>query len=190
MKNYLIAAVALLFLTCTAQAQMVHLGIKGGLNGYTVMGGDSDFDPRLGYHFGVLTHIHLADKFALQPEVIYSAQGARFRSNNDIDLRLKYVNVPVLFQYMFGDGFRLEAGPQLGILAIAKTEFGNTQVDVKDDFQAVDVGLAAGVSYVAPTIGLGFDLRYNQGLTPINDSGPDNYYNSGLQLGIFYLFGH
>ena len=34
-------------------------------------------------------------------------------------LRLNYINVPVL-QYMFGDGFRLQTGPQLGILTNAK----------------------------------------------------------------------
>jgi hypothetical protein len=186
MKNYLFAIITLFLSAGTIQAQ-VHPGIKGGLNAYSVIGNqDITYVPKLSYHFGVLTHIHMGERFALQPEAIYSAQGARYE-NSSLDLRLKYVNVPVLFQYMFGNGIRLQAGPQLGLLASAKTEINGAKEDVKSQYEGADFGVTAGVSYVKPDAGLGFDLRYNQGLTNINGVGPYNSFNSGVQLGIFYL---
>jgi hypothetical protein len=189
MKHY-IAALTLLLMTCAVHAQKLHPGLKGGLNVYNVVGNQpTNYVPKFSYHFGVLTHIHMGDKFAIQPEVIYSAQGARYE-NSSLDLRLKYVNVPILFQYMFAEGFRLQAGPQLGILASAKTEADRTKTDVKGNFQGADLGLTAGVSYVKPSTGLGFDLRYNQGFTRINESSLYRSYNSGIQLGIFYLISH
>jgi hypothetical protein len=190
MKHYLIAIVALLLMTFTVQAQHAHFGLKGGLNAYTILGNqNANFVPKFSYHFGVLTHIHLVKKFALQPEVVYSAQGARFEGSS-LDLRLKYINVPILFQYMFADGFRVQAGPQLGILASAKTEYNKTKTNVRDELHGVELGVTVGMSYVKPSLGLGFDIRYNQGLTNILAWGPYNSFNSGIQLGIFYVFTH
>jgi hypothetical protein len=189
MKYYLIAAITLLLLAGTIQSQMVSPGFKGGLNVYSIVGNQSvNFNPKFGYHLGVLTHIHVSDQFALQPEAIFSAQGARYQ-DSDIDIRSKYVNIPVLAQYMFGNGFRLQAGPQVGILAIAKMEDNDAKIDVKDQFEAADLGVTLGMSYIKTGAGLGFDVRYNQGLTDINAVGPYNSFNSGLQVGIFYLFG-
>src|SRR5689334_15972738 len=117
MKHFLFAAIAVLLLTCTVQAQSIYPGFKGGLNIYNVMGDQPTmYVPKFSYHLGMFTHIHLQEKLALQPELVYSAQGARYEGSGN-DLRLKYFNVPVLAQYMFGNGLRLEAGPQLGLLA-------------------------------------------------------------------------
>jgi hypothetical protein len=189
MKQYLIVAIALLLMTCTVHAQGVHPGLKGGLNVYNVLGNQpTNYVPKFSYHFGALTHFHVTDHFAVQPEVIYSAQGARYE-NSSLDLRLKYVNVPVLAQYMFGNGFRLQAGPQVGIMASAKTEINGEKTNVENLFESADFGATAGLSFVRPETGLGFDVRYNQGFTDIT-SGPFRSYNSGLQVGLFYLFGH
>jgi hypothetical protein len=47
-----------------------------------------------------------------------------------------------------------------------------------------------GRSCVKPSTGFGFDLRYNYGLTKINDNSAPNAYNRGWQFGLFYLFEH
>ncbi len=190
MKYYLIAVFSLLLLTGSVQSQKIYVGAKGGLNAYTILGGQPiNFSPKISYHFGMLAHIHISEKFALQPEIVFSGQGARYQNNN-VNLRLKYINVPILFEYMFGNGFRLEAGPQLGILASAKSKFNNSKIDVKSQFQGADLGIVVGMSYIKPSTGLGFDIRYNQGLTNINSSSLYRSVNSGIQLGIFFLFGH
>jgi hypothetical protein len=89
---------------------------------------------------------------------------------------------------MFDNGFRLQAGPYAGFLVDAKTETNNIKTDVKNSFKKTELGLSAGVSYVYPKTGLGADVRYNFGLTDINENSSVKSMNRGLQVGVFYLF--
>ena len=140
---------------------------------------------------GLLGHIHLAPQVGLQPEIMYSSQGASTTNSNlKTKLNLDYVNIPVLLQYMFDNGFRLQAGPQVGFLVGAKTEVNNVKTDVKDNFKKVDFAVSAGVGYVHPPSGFGVDLRYNLGLSNINENTTTKSTNRGVQLGVFYLFNH
>ncbi|RYZ52002.1 MAG: PorT family protein, partial [Chitinophagaceae bacterium] len=70
-------ALALLF-SCTVFSQ-TQIGIKGGLNINDIS--DSRYRnntaTRLGYHGGLLFHIHVQRKLAVQPEVVFSSQGAK-----------------------------------------------------------------------------------------------------------------
>ncbi len=171
-----------------AQDHHSNIGVKGGLNLSNINGnGKADLKP--GLHLGLLTHIHLTDQFAFQPEIMYSAQGTKF-GGSDNSLNLDYINIPLLFQYMFDNGFRLQAGPQVGFLVNAKTKSANTTVNVKDAYNSLDLGLSIGGSYVFVDTGFGLDARYNHGLSNIYDSNTLNATNRGFQLGVFYLFGH
>jgi hypothetical protein len=184
--KFLIGLIAAILITGVVSAQHgnapeghVSLGIKGGINVYNVLDdNNTNDDPKTGYHFGLLGHIHLKNPWAIQPEIVYSAQGAKI---GDTKYNLDYINVPVLFQYMFDNGFRLQAGPQLGFLVSA---------DNKNDLNPIDFGVSIGVSYVVPSTGFGIDARYNIGLSNINKSGTVNSTNRGIQFGLFYIFGH
>lgn len=91
---------------------------------------------------------------------------------------------------MFDNGFRLQAGPQIGFLTSAKSEVNNNDTDVKDSFEKIDVGLTLGVSYVNPISNFGVDVRYSAGLSNINKSTNVETFNRGFQVGVFYLFKH
>ncbi|MDZ7719895.1 MAG: porin family protein [Balneolaceae bacterium] len=189
MKFYLITIITMLFMAVsTVSAQNINIGTKIGLNSYTINSdNNSDFDSRIGIHAGLLGHIHLNSQFALQPEIVYSMQGAKSGNN---ELKLDYINVPVIIQYMFDNGFRFQAGPQLGLLVNAKAEHNNSSNDIKDDFKSVDAGLSFGVGYVHPPTDFGIDLRYNLGLNDISESSNVESTNRGFQIGVFYLFNH
>ena len=90
---------------------------------------------------------------------------------------------------MFNNGFRLEAGPQVGFLINAESETNNNTTDIGDNLNTVDFALGAGLGYVASS-GFGVDARYNLGLSNINESGSVKSTNRGFQLGVFYLFHH
>lgn len=192
MKNLLFVSLTFLFLSGTVQSQHVNFGIKGGLNAYTVAGDNTPgYNPKLGFHAGMLGHIHINPHFAIQPELVFSAQGTTFKANGlDNKLKLNYLNIPLNFQYMFDNGFRLQVGPQLGILTSAKLKTGDINSDTKPNFKVADIGITVGFSYVKPSTGLGIDIRYNHGLSNINANNSINSYNRGVQLGLFYLFGH
>ena len=191
-KFYLVMTMAAILLSLTSSAQHVNLGIKGGLNLYNI-GNDnsSKYDMKTGFHLGLLGHIHLDRSIAVQPELVYSSQGAKYTSSGvEYKLKLGYINVPVMLQYMFDNGFRLEAGPQLGFLINAESESNNNSITVKNNFKTVDFGVGLGAGYIKPSSGFGVDLRYNAGLSNINKNGPVKSTNSGFQLGVFYQFKH
>jgi hypothetical protein len=192
MKFYATALLIAVFATGAAKAQKVNLGIKGGLNVYNINNDNNlEYDTKLGAHGGLIGHIHFTRQFALQPEITYSAQGAKYTvAGVETKIKLGYINIPVMFQYMFNSGFRLEAGPQLGFLVNAKSENNVTKTDIKNNMNTVDFGIGLGIGYVHAPSGFGVDARYNLGLSNINKNGSVKSTNRGFQLGVFYLFKH
>jgi hypothetical protein len=192
MKFIATMATAAILFTNAANAQNVNIGIKGGLNVYNINNDNgAKYDDKVGFNVGLLGHIHLTKQLALQPELVYSTQGAKSTTAGiETKLNLGYINVPILLQYMFDNGFRLQAGPQIGFLTSAKAKTGSTEFDFKSSLKSVDVAIGAGLGYVHPASGLGLDARYNIGLSNINENSSVKSYNRGLQLGVFYLFNH
>lgn len=176
-----------------AQEHLHHnFGIKAGGNIATFGQENINWDTRYSWHAGVLAHIHRSKHFAIQPELYYSEQGAeRAVVGLDNQLELAYLQLPVLFQYMTGSGFRFQAGPQVGFLLSAKQQLnGGARSDAKDSFKNIDFGVTAGVSYVT-RLNFGFDARYFYGLTDISDTNTGGKINNTMiQLGVFYLFKH
>lgn len=184
--------IAILFLMYDASAQGVHFGIKGGLNASSLnYSGNSDMQTKIGFNAGFLAHIHTSNKsWAIQPELYYSDEGAKSKANNDVKMNLGFLNIPVLAQYMFDNGFRIEAGPQLDLLMSAKQKDNNSSTDIKDRFKTADFSIPIGVGYLTMN-GLGFDARYNFGVSDIYKSGtvPTTHSNV-FQFDIFYQFTH
>lgn len=198
MKRFIgIIAAILIIGSASAQhssspAGRVNLGVKGGLNLYDVHHNDNTkYDLKVGFHVGLLGHIHLSKSFAIQPEVVFSTQGANYKMNNvNTKYFLGYLNVPVLLQYMFENGFRVHAGPQVGFLIVAKSKNDNNTTDLKDDLKPIDFALSLGASYIFPPTGFGVDARYNFGLSNINKNGTVHSTNRGFQVGVFFIFAH
>jgi hypothetical protein len=114
-------------------------------------------------------------------------EGAKEIGGSSIKFNLNYLNLPVLVQYMFDNGFRLEAGPQIGFLLDAKRKSGDVSVDY-NGFKSTAFSIPIGLGYLT-TSGLGFDARYVFGISNINDDndGPSVHSNV-FQFGIFYQF--
>lgn len=195
MKKVVIAAFAL-FTFGIASAQDVRFGVKAGAN-FASLTGDAiadDVKMKAGAHVGGLVEFKFTDKISLQPELLYSMQGAKTTDRFDDGLgniertkskvNLSYINVPVMLKIYPVNGFFIQAGPQIGFLVGAKskdettfTDPGNltriesTEVDIKDDLKTVDVSFNAGLGYDF-TENFFVDARYSFGLTNIYDA-PD-----------------
>jgi len=202
MKFTFISALCLMSIVCLAQNQTgsttqrtstartgkpVSFGIKAGMNVSNLDDNQTGAtDALIGYHAGVLAHIHLNTMLALQPEINYSLQGAKYTELGKE--KIGYVNVPILLQYMFDGGARLQTGPQIGFVTSAKLErsSGGT-FDVKDQIENADVSWVIGLGYISNT-GLGVDARYNLGLINIVNDDQHNVKNRVWQFGLFYQF--
>ena len=177
----------------TLFAQDPKFGLKGGIN-LAKLTNQTEADWRLGFHAGLLSHIHVTPAFSLQPEVVYSSQGAEYElsTGENLKLKLNYVNIPLLLQYNFDNGFRLQGGPQIGFLTGVADKVGDVEINSvdSDDFNTVDFSIPLGISYLSYS-GFGVDARYNLGVTDVlkNNSG-NAVRNSVFQFGLFYLFDH
>lgn len=172
-----------------------NLGLKGGINIASTTNSEGDQSgSRVGFHAGLLGHIHLAPQWSLQPEIVYSSQGSKYTTDVtgvpvEHQLSLNYVNIPLLLQYNFDNGFRLQTGPQVGFLAgvTDKVQGNETGFFTSDDFKSTDISWSFGLGYLSYS-GFGIDGRYNLGLSNINDFGTATVKNTVFQLGVFYLF--
>lgn len=171
-------------------SQAAKLGVKAGLNISSLKIEDFDnTDSRLGLHAGLLAHIHLAPSWAVQPELVYSAEGGKvdFGGGSEATYKNDYVNIPVMLQYMFDNGFRLEAGPQLGLLVSSKIEDENdNEADADDVFKTTNVSLGVGLNYLSHS-GFGFGGRYNHGISNIAEGNGDAK-GRVFQISLFYMF--
>lgn len=167
-------------------AQSPQFGLKAGVNlaSLNVENG-VDYNSRASFYAGGLVHIHVTKHFAIQPELFYSGQGAE---SGNTEIRLGYLNMPVLVQYMAGKGFRLQTGPQLGLLLSAESETGGVKLDQKDNFKSIDFTWTFGAGYLFPGTGFGIDARYNIGLSDVNDGGVGHINNRVFSAGLFYQF--
>lgn len=193
MKKISLILVAALCSTALFAQHLPTWGIKGGVNLATWNHDNNDvqdvLNSRLGFHVGLLSHNHITNNIAIQPELQFSTQGVEVENgSNDLEFRTSYLNVPVMVQYMFDNGFRLEAGPYVGFLLGARdVDAAGNETEAKDDYKKVDAGLGVGLNYLSYS-GFGVGGRYNFGLANINDRVGDKVQNRVLQLSIFYMF--
>lgn len=187
MKRLIVAA-CLLFSTTTF-AQTFQLGIKGGVNISNFTGGNfEDLDKKslVGFHAGGFVSFFFGDNFALQPEVLFSSQGAKLEdAGQKRNLKVSYVNVPVMLKYRFTGGFYLEAGPQIGFKVSEKTD--NMPID--DFAKSTDLSVAGGLGFHSSS-GLGIGARYTAGLSKVGDFNaaeidPD-FKNGVIQVSLFF----
>ena len=122
------------FTVCFVNAQDMEnmsFGVKGGLNVSSVTNTDQDgvnSKSLIGFHVGFFSEFMISDNFAIQPELLYSAQGVKLESDGDNgDVKLDYINIPVMAKYYVANTFSLEFGPQIGFLVSAKAKSGGVK---------------------------------------------------------------
>ena len=168
----------------------IQFGLKAGLNASNFSGDLKDNKMRNGLHIGLVTEIIISDKFSLQPELLYSAQGYKDETPDAFSKqKFDYLNVPVLVKYYVANNLSIEGGPQVGYLlnAITRDNDGNTSIPEQSK---VDFGVDLGLSYEL-TSGVFFQGRYNLGITNVNaasNASAFTYANSVFQLSVGCFF--
>jgi hypothetical protein len=164
--------IVLVFCCFISQAQKrVSFGLKGGLNIANQIGNvgflvPSNDQSRFGVHVGVYSSISLTKKFSLQPEIIYSEQGAKNRTSPDFNVKSSYINLPIVLNYSLTRKLTFGTGPQFGFLLDASSKFmyPNANWYYQNDFSWI-----MGFSYHLP-LDLNFSIRYAFGLSDIINS--------------------
>jgi len=191
MKKIILFTAIAMFAFTTTNAQGISFGAKAGLNLASVTGdGADEVDGRTAFHVGGVVNIEFSELFALQGEIVYSAQG--FTQNISFDdvenieatVKLDYINVPVLADITIIEGLSLQGGPQFGINITSELEV-DGETEELDGVESLDVAAAIGAQLELP-IGLFFQARYVTGLTEIVDGG--DFKNSNISLSVGWFF--
>lgn len=144
----------------TVSISMTNLSVAG-LGGRPISN-----EPRPGVSVGMFVKYRTPGIFALQAEVQYATQGSRFKFDDATqsgNLRLGYINVPVLMKFYIVDGLNIEVGPQVGFLLDSKFKEASKIFRAGTEFRKVDFSVDAGVGYDFP-IGFNLGIRYNIGM--------------------------
>src|SRR3954470_12179929 len=106
MKKLIILPLLLGVMVTNAQ---IKLGLKGGVNVSTFNGLDNA-NSLTAYHAGGFARWQF-NHLNLQPELLYSAQGATVNENGtDKDYKVDYVLVPIMLQWQFKGNLYVEGG--------------------------------------------------------------------------------
>lgn len=153
----------------TTEPEGVRFGIKGGVNLANVI-----VSPRPGnlvngrtdFHAGLFADIPVAEKFSIQPELLYSRQG--FRVLNGIgSVTMNTISVPVLAKIHVTPNVSIVAGPQVSYLANARIGLNSWfAINYDNAFQKVGIDGVAGLEFEAGNFVVGG--RYNYGFNNLN----------------------
>ncbi len=201
---FVVVAMATVLITTNVNAQDFKFGAKAGVNFANIRANNENPDYRVSFHFGLTAEYKLSEKFAIQPELLYSEQGAKVSTiidynGNEFEFntttQLDYLNIPFMFKYYVAKGFSLQAGPQLGILLRSNLKIID---DIPiDDFysdlhvKSVNFGMNFGLGFQL-TKRIFLDARYNWGLSNDSDIQEEDYkgeaYNDTFQISIGCTF--
>ncbi len=161
----------------------IEFGIKAGLNSSNFMG-EEGTKALVGFHSGFVGEFRFNDKISLQPELLYSVQGAKLDADKSV--KLHYFTVPVIGKYYISNIFCLEAGPYIGFLLAAK----QAGRDVRDFYKTTDFGFDFGGSLLL-TDDISVGLRYGLGLVGLKEvpaTQIKNPKNAVYQFNLLYKF--
>ncbi|HEU0137345.1 MAG TPA: porin family protein [Flavobacterium sp.] len=184
MKKLFFAALLLCSASFTASAQLISFGIKAGPNFASLNGADGiDYKSRTSFHAGVIVEIRTPGNFAIQPELLYSSQGAKVEGMGDFNL--DYVSVPIMVKYyILPDLLSLEAGPQFSFLVNEREEVFQ-QATTSQENNSFDFALAGGVG-LDITKSFFTQARYTIGINDTSDF--SHAQNAVFQLSVGYKF--
>lgn len=188
MKKLILCAILLVAGISSSNAQIVKFGVKGGVNFANFNGGPDgiDYKNKTGFHAGAVAEIKILPNFSIQPEAMFSSQGAASDVDGIDDFNLDYISVPVMAKfYLITDRLSIEAGPQFSFLVNDSSEAFDEAVAGSTDPKSFDFAAAGGLGL---NIGGGLfaQARYTIGLTEISKDA--DVKNAVFQLSVGYMF--
>ncbi|MEO9852547.1 MAG: porin family protein [Reichenbachiella sp.] len=207
MKRIVLIALPCLLFICSSLFAQVEFGVMAGINFNSPKinalntGGNQLNDVGInsfGFHVGLYSTIDL-ELFAIQPEVYYSQQGGKYKVNStqEHEVKMSFIQIPLLGRYNFLEYFHVLAGPQFGIPIQSEIAFaGGSPTDIKDQTKSLDVAAVVGIGLTVPDLGVNGSLRWSKGFSEMIDAENatgagtvTSLKNSMIQISASYAFG-
>lgn len=205
-----------LFISTVSFSQVFKFGAKAGVNYNNYTPDIEGTESQIAYHLGGYIEYSFNERndvFFLRPEFLYSVEGFKYAIsgfeettltpfNEEKEVKLNYLSIPILGKYRKWEKVYLESGPQINYLISAKENnsyvgsSGNTSndnVDVKNDYKSIKISFVAGLGYLI-TENLSVSARTAISFTEIRKNKDENNYsdsyftNSIVQFSLGYTF--
>ncbi len=197
MKNLFFAILLLASANLLNAQQTLSFGPVIGANFATISDVDgSEFNT--GFMGGAQLTYSDVNNWGIGGAILYSREGVDVQVGNvEGATNLTYVRIPVKGYWFFRtneDRFRpkLFVGPSIGILVDSDAKFNNVEVDIKDTYNTLDLGLTAGLGFNARISESGtwfnFDAGYTHGLLDVADNTDSKNRNLSVTAGILFGF--
>jgi len=201
MKKYFIFILLISIIISISYAQKpdgFHAGIIGGLVASQVDGDNYAGYNRLGLQFGGFTKFKLNQDWGGQVEIKYLQKGSKQVSQKNgifFEIKLDYVEVPVLVNYQFDEKMYAEGGFAFAYLIGAHEDRdGYGFSDYTNDFEAYDLSALIGFNYIFNAHFIG-NVKYSYSMLPIRPHpGNQTYwgdmgcYNNLVSAALYYKF--
>ncbi len=191
-----------LLISISLPAQKFKAGALIGISATQISGDDLGGFDKAGLVAGGMVSTSISEKFDMAMEITFFQKGSKKNSKPEkgdytsYNLRLNYIEVPVLFQWMYSKRFTFEAGPTFGALLSYKeeNELGEIPWDPPRPFDNFELGITGGMRvHFAQNFSSVF--RLSSSVLPVrpHQSGASyraNYgqYNASLVLALQYTF--
>lgn len=141
--------------------------------------GSNTFDvkSKVDFYIGFQANIRFAKFYALQPEIYYTRQGAKYESQDPAvsskTVTVSYIGAAVVNKFYF-DQFNIHFGPTLELLTDHKNIESST---------VADLGVLLGAGYDI-TRNIGVEARIKKGFVHV----VNDHTNVTFQAGVYYTF--
>lgn len=136
---------------------------------------------------GFESPIQSLDQIEFTAELNFSRLGFQSELIDNSEIRLNYVNVPLLIRRSFGTtGLYAGTGFGYGLLLRAAAVGGGLKALINEEYRSTDLFVPISVGYYLSD-GWSVDLRYHLGINDITVNELNESYNRSLQLTLHYF---
>ena len=209
-KIKLLLSYCLIFLAFNLKAQQpssnkrFYSGICFGLNTSQITGDDLAGYDKPSITFGAFVQRKFRDNFSILMELSYLPKGSRKNSTPKdsvqtfYSLKLRYIEVPIMFQYALKPRIVIEVGPSIGVLfSYAEADlYGDLSENysTREQFKRTDISFNAGINYSLNNKWT-FNLRSANSMAPVRNHDQQTkfrlnrgQYSSCIMGRLFYNF--
>lgn len=163
---------------------------------------------KTGISIGGYVNIPVTDKISFEPGLQYAQKGYTMQGDLKVDalkflgvnasakVEAHYIDIPLVLKAELAKGLSIYAGPQVSYLVknnlhlnagILGISLYNDRLDITDNFNRVDMGLAGGIGYKFDN---GFNIKagYDYGLSKLDKNDNFKAYNRVVKISVGFSF--
>lgn len=174
-KKIAVLSLLLCSLQLVQAQEGIRLGVKGSYmstwlfnNNVSDAGDYLNYKPSYGGSFGIQAIYMFSDAYGISADLLYSGQNSKYEDSESAkylnELKISYIDLPILFRVSSEKGPYFEIGPQFSFLSGAKETYEDKGDDnpLFDSYSDKDVKADFAGFGLSAVLGFGVDIKLNE----------------------------